>query len=800
MRNSRDLIFWVLVGTAGVLFLLWAFPRAFPFLPEEWSINSREATEIALERLRDLGPPAKDPYVVTRLATDLLLERKLQLAPRERRQALPRTRLAEDVLRWQITVYEPAARAGEWKYRAWVTLDGKVTSLRLRLPPDQPGEAIEPAQARLQADAFLREQGFDLSKYEGPQARRTDLNARTDWTLRYRDREAALGPSFPYGIEVTFAGKRLAGFRTWHEEPGSKIEETFQLTNLLGTGRILIPFLLVAFLAFPFLRRYHAGEVGVKRSSQLFLLIFAAGTLVIALGARGETDGFTWGGLSRRQATWAWAAQLIIFWISAMSLTGFLGWAVGEALCRERWGHKLAAFDALFQRAWGNATVARSSLRGALAGTILTALVVALILLLRPLEIWSFAAMLFEPWWGNAPWPGLTLFAVCLVLGIAYEFFGRLVLVPLATRRLGVWGGGFAAAAITALLFWPPVVLIPLRWELLLALFASLVLVFLFIRYDLLTVLLAATTSSILWGAVPFLLAEDNFLNFQGVLALALVAAPLVASLRHLGSGKEFVYRYEDIPPHVRRIAERERQRVELETARRIQSSILPELPPRLAGVDIAHAYLPASEVGGDFYDVLALEDGRLALAVGDVAGHGVSSGLIMSMAKSALAVQVTFNPDVAAVFNTLNRTVYQTARKRLLATLCYALLDPRRLELVYASAGHLFPYRINAAGRVEALESVAYPLGVRGEIHVEPRTARLAPGDTLFLFSDGLVEARREGSEDLFGFERLEQSLTRHAGGSVESLRDGVLADVTRFAGDAPREDDQTLLVLRLP
>jgi hypothetical protein len=800
MRNSRDLLLWVLVGTAGVLFLIWAFPRAFPFLPEEWSINSHEATAIALERLRDVGPPVKDPYVVTRLATDPLLERRLQLAPGERREALPRTNLAQGVLRWQVTTYEPAARTGEWKYRAWIALDGKVTGLRLRLPPDQPGEAIDPAQARIQADAFLKEQGFDLSRFQEPQARRTDLNARTDWTLRYRDREEALGPSFPYGIEVTFAGRQLAGFRAWNEEPGNKIQETFQLTNLLANGRILVPFLLVAFLAFPFLRRYHAGEVGVKRSSQLFLLIFVAGTLVIGLGARGETDGFTWGGLSRRQATWAWAAQLIIFWISAMSLTGFLGWAVGEVLCRERWGHKLAAFDALFQRAWGNATFARSALRGVLAGTILTALTVGLILLLRPLEVWSFAAMLFEPWWSNGPWPGVTLFAVCLVLGIAYEFVGRLVLVPLVSRRLGIWLGGLVAASVSAVLFWPPTVMIPLRWEFLLALVASLVLVFLFVRYDLLTSVLAAVTSAILWGAVPFLLAEDNFLNFQGALALALVATPLIVSLRHLGSGREFVYRYEDIPPHVRRIAERERQRVELETARRIQSSILPELPPRLAGVDIAHAYLPASEVGGDFYDVLALEDGRLAVAVGDVAGHGVSSGLIMSMAKSALAVQVAFNPDVAAVFNTLNRTVYQTARKRLLATLCYALLDPRRLELIYASAGHLFPYRINTAGRVEALESVAYPLGVRGELNVEARTARLAPGDTLFFFSDGLIEARREGSEDLFGFERLEQNLARHAGRSVEGLRDGILADVSRFTGDAPREDDQTILVLRLP
>jgi sigma-B regulation protein RsbU (phosphoserine phosphatase) len=82
----------------------------------------------------------------------------------------------------------------------------------------------------------------------------------------------------------------------------------------------------------------------------------------------------------------------------------------------------------------------------------------------------------------------------------------------------------------------------------------------------------------------------------------------------------------------------------------------------------------------------------------------------------------------------------------------------------------------------------------------VEPRTARLAPGDTLFLFSDGLIEARPEDSEHLYGFDRLEQSLARHAHKGVEGLRDGVLEDVERHAGHGLREDDQTILVLRLP
>jgi hypothetical protein len=101
---------------------------------------------------------------------------------------------------------------------------------------------------------------------------------------------------------------------------------------------------------------------------------------------------------------------------------------------------------------------------------------------------------------------------------------------------------------------------------------------------------------------------------------------------------------------------------------------------------------------------------------------------------------------------------VFQSARKRLLATLCYALVDPARREIQYASAGHLFPYRVTPEGDVESLESIAYPLGVRPTLEVVSRVAKLGPGDVVFLCSDGLVEARREGSEEHFGFERVER------------------------------------------
>jgi sigma-B regulation protein RsbU (phosphoserine phosphatase) len=171
-----------------------------------------------------------------------------------------------------------------------------------------------------------------------------------------------------------------------------------------------------------------------------------------------------------------------------------------------------------------------------------------------------------------------------------------------------------------------------------------------------------------------------------------------------------------------------------------------------------------------------------------------------MAMAKSALSVQASFDPEVAAVFATLNRMVYQSARRRLLSTLCYALIDRRAGRLTFASAGHVFPYRVVPDGRVETLESIAYPLGVRLTLAVQVREHEIAAGDALFLFSDGLVEASREGDHEPFGFTRLEQSLARHAGKSAAALRDAVIADVRAFTRYAPQTDDLTVLVLRLP
>lgn len=801
--RARHLLAWIAAGVLGAFALAWAYPRVFPFAPHDWTIDQKQAIALALEKLRDLGDPVPDAYVTCALGGQTTTEFRLQReAERLGVEKVRSTPVARGMATYTVTVYPPQAGAGEWRYRAEVTPDGQFVALRLRLRPDDPGTAIEATKARAAADKFLTDEGFDLAQFREPQARSEQLLKRTDTHLRYRYHEQAFGESVPYGIEVTFAGERLAGYERYLDDPE---ERAFRAAEQPFVGllfvRVLAVIVMTLIAAVPFLRRYHAGEIGVHRGLQILGLSFGLSVVMIAMSARGTTEGVGLGPLTRPQTALAWGAQIILLFFLPLAVSTFLSWSVGESLCRVRWGKKLAAFDALFQRRWDTATVARAALRGTALGLALAGTSFLAVWALQKQGVWASWDGNFGPWWPGTHWVGLGLLCFAVVFPLYSQLYGNLMLLSGVAHRFGRAVGLLVAAAVCGTTMWvSPLGVEVMGWNFALAIAFAAASGLIFLRYDILTSLVAAIVCGVAAQAVPLLQAHSPWIQFQGCLALFGAALPLILSIRYIASDQEFVYRYDDVPPHVRKIAERERQRVELETARGIQSSILPELPPQMNGVEIAHTYLPASEVGGDFYDVLALEDGRLALAVGDVAGHGVSSGLVMSMAKSALAVQVTFNPEVEAVFRTLNRTVYQSARKRLLTTLCYALLDPKRRELVFASAGHLFPYRVGQSGGVEALESVSYPLGVRGEIEVRSRTRRLDAGDALVLFSDGVIEGRREGTDDLFGFERLEQTLAKYAGESVEKLRDGILADLARFTGGGPREDDLTVLVLRVP
>ena len=247
--------------------------------------------------------------------------------------------------------------------------------------------------------------------------------------------------------------------------------------------------------------------------------------------------------------------------------------------------------------------------------------------------------------------------------------------------------------------------------------------------------------------------------------------------------------------------AERARMRQELEIAARIQTAILPK-QPRVGGLELATVMLPATEVGGDYFDVLPCPDGCW-IGIGDVAGHGLTAGLVMLMIQSIVAATVNERPamGVGAVWKVLNTVLSENIRERLgqeeHATLCL-LRYTTDGRLSFAGAHEdLLVYKA-ASGRVERIPTPGIWVGIGAEIPDEAtdvRAYQLEPGDVLVLYTDGVVEARSATGEH-YGAERLERSIERHGPLPAERICALLLADVREWM--ATQDDDVTLLVAR--
>lgn len=239
------------------------------------------------------------------------------------------------------------------------------------------------------------------------------------------------------------------------------------------------------------------------------------------------------------------------------------------------------------------------------------------------------------------------------------------------------------------------------------------------------------------------------------------------------------------------------RMRDELYYARELQMSMLPECAPSLPWADICSVSLPATEVGGDYYDYF-VEGDRVALVCGDVAGHGMAAGLVLSALRSGFTLLRDSLHDPAAVLRRLHDLVAQTSRRRMLVTVSVVLIDGVSRRATIASAGHPPVLLRRADGTVESLDLFAPPLGVRLPVDIPQRTLDVAPGDTFVLHSDGIYETRSAGGVD-YGMERLEEVVRRHGGGSAETLRNAIIDDVTEFRGSQEVADDVTVVVCRV-
>jgi sigma-B regulation protein RsbU (phosphoserine phosphatase) len=260
----------------------------------------------------------------------------------------------------------------------------------------------------------------------------------------------------------------------------------------------------------------------------------------------------------------------------------------------------------------------------------------------------------------------------------------------------------------------------------------------------------------------------------------------------------------------VRDITERQRARraqeelkarqAQLEVAQEIQKRLLPQSSPTLPGIDIAGALSPAELAAGDYFDYLPMIDGSLAIAVGDVSGHGFGPALLMAATSAHLRSLVQVSDDIEEILGLLNGALVARTADQHFVTFLLARLDHQSRSLTYASAGHPTGYVLDVSGNLKAcLESTGFPLAISPDAEF-PMGApiKLDPGNTIVLLTDGFLESRSPDGKQ-FRAERVLDVVRANRGRTAQGIIECLYLAVQEFSGQKTLDDDLTAVVIKL-
>ncbi len=239
----------------------------------------------------------------------------------------------------------------------------------------------------------------------------------------------------------------------------------------------------------------------------------------------------------------------------------------------------------------------------------------------------------------------------------------------------------------------------------------------------------------------------------------------------------------------------------EMQLARDVQESLLPSEFPPIKGYSVAFVNRMASDVGGDYFDLHKLDDERVCLLVGDVTGHGVSSALVMAMAKAIVYQSLKEQRSLVELFADLNLTIhtyFKIPPARKMITLFAAILHCESGEICCANAGHNFPVKVSGAGEIEEFSAVHLPIGATKKLrNLNLNYYQIAPCDTAVFYTDGLIEVKNKADE-MYGYDQFKENLKAMANDSAQEILAGLVKCYDQWLGEAEPDDDLTIIVLK--
>lgn len=585
-------------------------------------------------------------------------------------------------------------------------------------------------------------------------------------------------------INVGTTGNMLTKYSVNEETPKQFTESDSIITDI---GSAFVYFVVILILIVIAFKRYRAYEIGFKFGLVIGLI---SGLIVVS-------------DILFNAQTYSWEILLpIIFSLIFITLGVMIAWAVSESITREVWNEKLFSIDLFYNGYFTHSKVGKGIVRGTSFGFFLLAawlILGAFVNNIISLSILPFNGDTSE---FTSNFHSIFVFTKAFnqtLFPSAIMFLFLASIIKLRAKR-NIWiilPVGILFGLIASGTFRPLYIGIPIN------IILGCILTYIFIKYDYLTAFISVFIFYSLSIAVSYFYIDTNVIGYSHIIFFSIISFIYIIGIFSLFS-KQYVVDLEAITPKfAKHISERQRLQGELQVARDVQMSFLPQNSPIYEGIDLAAKCIPAYEVGGDYFDFIKIADNRFGIAIGDVSGKGTKAAFYMTLTKGFLKATSRFYVSPASILSNMNNMFYENVERGSFISMIYADVDIINRSFVIARAGHNpLLCKKHDSDNIESYKPNGIALGLeKGDIFAKTITEKSLPlnsGDIFIFYTDGITEAENSKKEE-YGEHRLIDLLKTMDGLSAEEILNAILEDVNKFTGKTSQHDDMTLIVMKV-
>jgi len=674
-----------------------------------------------------------------------------------------------------------------------MSTSGELIGLNVRLGKRAKIDSLTMDEALAKATDFLRvHRPVTFPKYSLVTRDADRTGARLDYHFSWESSELIYDEK--ESVSVSVLGSQIGKFAIKHtpkeivKHTGFRMELVIipNIISFIGIGILVIVVLI---------RKLRRDEIELRSNIVLSVIVMLMWILMLAMSI--NVDEGRW-----------MLTMLIPMLITApfIFIAFFSVSAIAESDAREVWHEKIFTFEAARNGKILFPQFALVILRGLSMAFIAAGL---LVLLLKAANSqFNFFFEFDDERFDNiiSLLPVLTILGMSILTSSFGEMVFRLYIITTLRKKIG----NIIVLSLISALFW--VLAFNGYFNLKLSSYflnfginfiIGLVFVVFFLKTDFMTVWWGASVYILLRALYPMTFMDDGFIAWNGYMLWVIIGSSIIVALIGFSRTGDMVKIEKYVPDYIQRQAERQRVQRELEIARRVQLSFLPRSKPKLQGIDVASICIPATEVGGDYFDFFEIDDHRLGVVIGDVSGKGISAAFHMTLTKGFLKSQAKTGLSPREIIINMNELFYENVERGTFISMIYGIFDLRQRNFAFSRAGHN-PLLIQKHGaeQVELLSPRGLALGLEsGEIFdrvIEEYKIGIQTNDLFLFYTDGFSEAMNADKEE-FGENRLQHVLESNPDHTAEQVIEAFKREIFKFVGQAPQHDDMTMLVVKI-